>query len=90
MHCNFRPVITGSIQPERKADLRAEVSTVHPPSAERNGEPVKRGDVIVKLDETAIRDNLNSANDAVRVMLRWRLIKPNENLQRLKLCAHQA
>jgi RND family efflux transporter MFP subunit len=31
-----------------------------------NGEPVKRGDVLVKLDETSIRDSLMSAEEALR------------------------
>src|SRR5450830_1618027 len=31
-----------------------------------NGDVVKRGDILVRLDETAIRDNLNSAEDNVR------------------------
>jgi RND family efflux transporter MFP subunit len=60
------PVITGSIQPERKADLRAEVSAVVLQVLKENGEPVKRGDVLVKLDETSIRDSLMSAEESVR------------------------
>ena len=60
------PVITGSIQPERKADLRAEVSAVVLQVLKENGEPVKRGDVLVKLDETSIRDSLLSAEEALR------------------------
>jgi RND family efflux transporter MFP subunit len=60
------PVITGSIQPERRADLRAEVSAVVLQVLKENGEPVKRGDVLVKLDETSIRDGLLSAQEAVR------------------------
>jgi RND family efflux transporter MFP subunit len=60
------PVITGSIQPERKADLRAEVSAVVLQVLKENGEPVKRGDVLVKLDETSIRDSLMSAQEALR------------------------
>ena len=60
------PVITGSIQPERKADLRAEVSAVVLQVLKENGEPVKRGDVLVKLDETSIRDSLMSAEEALR------------------------
>jgi membrane fusion protein (multidrug efflux system) len=60
------PVITGSIQPERKADLRAEVSAVVLQVLKENGEPVKRGDVLVKLDETSIRDSLMSAEEAMR------------------------
>jgi membrane fusion protein (multidrug efflux system) len=60
------PVITGSVQPERKADLRAEVSAVVLQVLKENGEAVKRGDVLVKLDETAIRDSLNSAEASAR------------------------
>ncbi|MES2152581.1 MAG: efflux RND transporter periplasmic adaptor subunit [Pseudomonadota bacterium] len=60
------PVITGSIQPERKADLRAEVSAVVLQVLKENGDVVKKGDVLVKLDETAIRDSLNSAEEASR------------------------
>ncbi|MFZ6692838.1 efflux RND transporter periplasmic adaptor subunit [Undibacterium sp. SXout20W] len=60
------PVVTGSIQPERKADLRAEVQAIVLQVLKENGDVVKRGDVLVKLDETSIRDNLNSAEDNVR------------------------
>ncbi|MBI3283527.1 MAG: efflux RND transporter periplasmic adaptor subunit [Burkholderiales bacterium] len=60
------PVVTGSIQPERKADLRAEVSALVLQVLKENGDAVKRGDVLVKLDETSIRDNLNSAEDNAR------------------------
>ncbi len=60
------PVVTGSVQPERKADLRAEVSAVVLQVLKENGEPVKRGDVLVKLDETSIRDSLMSAEAAAR------------------------
>jgi membrane fusion protein (multidrug efflux system) len=60
------PVVTGSVQPERKADLRAEVSSVVLQVLKENGDVVKHGDVLVKLDETAIRDSLNSAEAAAR------------------------
>jgi RND family efflux transporter MFP subunit len=55
------PVVTGSVQPERKADLRAEVSAVVLQVLKENGDAVKRGDALVRLDETAIRDAVNSA-----------------------------
>ncbi len=77
------PVVIGSIQPERKADLRAEVSTVVLQVLKENGEAVKRGDVIVRLDETSIRDNLNSANDSARNAA-LALDQADRNLQRLK------
>jgi RND family efflux transporter MFP subunit len=62
------PVVTGSIQPERRADLRAEVSSVVLQVAKENGEVVKRGDLLVRLDDTAIRDSLASAEESVRAI----------------------
>lgn len=60
------PVITGSVQPERKADLRAEVGAVVLQVLKENGEVVKKGDLLVRLDDTSIRDSLNSAEEATR------------------------
>jgi membrane fusion protein (multidrug efflux system) len=77
------PVITGSVQPERRADLRAEVSAVVLQVLKENGDPVKRGDVLVKLDETAIRDSLNSAEEASRVATQA-LDQAERTVQRLK------
>jgi membrane fusion protein (multidrug efflux system) len=77
------PVITGSIQPERRADLRAEVSAVVLQVLKENGEAVKRGDVLAKLDETAIRDSLLSAEEAVRASSQA-LDQANRQLERLK------
>lgn len=58
--------ITGAIQPERRADLRAEVSTVVLQVLKDNGDVVHRGDLLVRLDDTAIRDSLNSAEASSR------------------------
>lgn len=77
------PVITGSIQPERRADLRAEVSAIVLQVLKENGEPVKRGDVLVRLDETAIRDTLVSAEEAQRAA-NLSLEQANRQLERLK------
>lgn len=60
------PVITGSVQPERKADLRAEVSAVVQQVLKENGQAVRRGELLVHLDDTAIRDGLTSASEAAR------------------------
>lgn len=60
------PVITGAIQPARRADLRAEVAAVVLEVAKDNGERVRRGDLIVRLDATSIRDSLASAEEALR------------------------
>ncbi|MFZ6757621.1 efflux RND transporter periplasmic adaptor subunit [Undibacterium sp. Ji50W] len=77
------PVVTGSIQPERKADLRAEVGAVVLQVLKENGDVVKRGDILVKLDETSIRDNLNSAEDNARSAA-MALDQSDRALQRLK------
>lgn len=77
------PVITGSIQPERRADLRAEVSAVVLQVLKENGEPVKKGDVLVKLDETSIHDSLLSAQEALRASTQA-LEQSQRALERLK------
>ena len=60
------PSITGSVQPERRADLRAEISTVVLQVLKENGDIVRRGDLLVRLDDTAIRDSLSSAEASTR------------------------
>ena len=60
------PVITGTIEPERRADLRAEVSAVVLQVLKENGQTVKQGDLLVRLDDTSIRDGLTSADEAAR------------------------
>ncbi len=60
------PSITGSVQPERRADLRAEVSAVVMQVLKENGDPVHRGDLLVRLDDTSIRDSLASAEASSR------------------------
>jgi membrane fusion protein, multidrug efflux system len=60
------PVITGSIQPETRADLRAELGAVVLQVLKENGQAVKRGDLLVRLDDTSIRDSLTSAQETQR------------------------
>lgn len=60
------PLITGTLQPERRADLRAEVAAVVLQVLKENGDPVRRGDLLVRLDDTAIRDSLASAEASAR------------------------
>lgn len=60
------PVISGSLQPERRADLRAEVAATVQQVLKDNGEVVRTGDLIVRLDDTAIRESLVSAEETVR------------------------
>jgi RND family efflux transporter MFP subunit len=60
------PAITGTIQPERRADLRAEVQAIVLQVLKENGDVVKRGDLLVRLDATTIRDGLSSAEASQR------------------------
>jgi RND family efflux transporter MFP subunit len=60
------PSITGSVEAERRADLRAEVSAVVLAVLKENGDPVRRGDLLVRLDQNAIRDSLTAAEASAR------------------------
>jgi RND family efflux transporter MFP subunit len=60
------PVISGSLQPEMRADLRAEVSAMVVKVHKENGEAVRKGDLLVTLDSSVLRDNLNSAEESLR------------------------
>lgn len=60
------PAVIGSVQPERRADLRAEVSAIVMQVVRENGDVVRRGDLLVRLDDTSIRDALASAEAAAR------------------------
>ena len=77
------PVLTGTIQAERRADLRAEVASVVLRVVRDNGEVVKRGELLVKLDDTPIRDSLVSAEEALRAAERS-LEGAERTFQRLK------
>jgi membrane fusion protein, multidrug efflux system len=60
------PLITGSVEAERRADLRAEMPAVVLAVLKENGDPVRSGDLLVRLDPTAIRDALTSAEASAR------------------------
>lgn len=77
------PVITGTIQPERRADLRAEVSAVVLQVLKDNGDAVKRGDLLARLDDTSIRDSVVSAEESVRALTQS-LDQAERQFQRLK------
>lgn len=77
------PVVSGTLQPERRADLRAEVGAVVLQVARDNGDAVKAGDLLARLDDTAIRESLTSAEEAVRAAAQ--ALEQNERqVQRLK------
>ncbi len=60
------PVITGALQPERRAELRAEMAAVVTQVLKENGEPVQAGELLVRLDDTALRESLASTEEALR------------------------
>lgn len=60
------PVIAGSLQPELRAELRAEVSGIVLEVLKDNGDAVTKGELLLRIDSTAIRDNLLSAQEAER------------------------
>lgn len=82
------PVITGSIQPERRADLAAEVAAVVVQVLKDNGEAVRRGDLLMRLDDTALRESLTSAEESVRSASQaWE--QAERQVQRLKTLQQQ-
>ncbi|MDX2220538.1 MAG: efflux RND transporter periplasmic adaptor subunit [Burkholderiales bacterium] len=77
------PSITGSVQPERRADLRAEIPAVVLQVLKENGDTVRRGEMLVRLDDTAIRDALASAEANVRASTQA-LEQANRQFERIK------
>ena len=77
------PVILGSIQPERRADLRSEIPAVVLQVLKDNGEPVRRGELLMRLDDSTIRESLNSADESLRAATRA-LEQAERQVQRLK------
>lgn len=60
------PVISGSLQAKKQADLRAEVAAVVVQVLKDNGDPVQQGDVLLKLDDTAFLEAQRSAQEGER------------------------
>jgi len=61
------PVISGSLQAQKQADLRSEVSAIVMQVLKDDGDTVEKGDLLVRLDDTAFRQALSSAQEAERV-----------------------
>jgi membrane fusion protein, multidrug efflux system len=82
------PVVSGAIQPAKRADLRAEVAAVVVQLLKDNGETVRAGEALLRLDDTAIRDALQSAQESLRVATQG-LEQADRNLQRLNTLREQ-
>ncbi len=83
------PVISGSLQPVIKAELNAEVSGIVMQVLKDNGDIVKAGDVLVKLDQTTYRDKLLSAQEAERSAI-VTLEQSNRQLKRMQSLSKQS
>lgn len=60
------PAISGTMTPQQAATLRAEISGPIVQTYVEQGQPVKRGQSLVRIDDTAIREALLSAQSALR------------------------
>jgi RND family efflux transporter MFP subunit len=60
------PIISGSLQAKKQADLRAEVSAIVVQVLKDNGDKVQKGDLLVRLDDTIFRQALISSQEAER------------------------
>jgi membrane fusion protein (multidrug efflux system) len=60
------PIISGSLQAKKQADLRAEVSAIVVQVLKDNGDKVQKGDLLVRLDDTTFRQALISSQEAER------------------------
>lgn len=61
------PAISGTLTPTREATLRAELSGPVTAVLAEEGQAVSAGAVLLRLDDTAIREQARSAESAVRV-----------------------
>jgi RND family efflux transporter MFP subunit len=61
------PVISGSLQARRAATLRAEVGGALLEMKVEQGQPVKKGDLLARIDDAALRDQLIAARSTARV-----------------------
>ncbi|HRH78308.1 MAG TPA: efflux RND transporter periplasmic adaptor subunit [Cellvibrionaceae bacterium] len=60
------PVISGSLQAKKQADLRSEIAAVVVQVLKDNGDLVQQGDLLLKLDDTAFLEAQRSALEAER------------------------
>lgn len=59
------PSISGSLEPERNAHVRAEITGSVLQTYAEQGEPVEHGSLLVRIDDSGLRDELLSARTAV-------------------------
>ena len=59
------PLLSGSLQPAREADVRSEITGTVVQSLADNGQAVQKGQLLARIDDTAIRDQWLSARSLV-------------------------
>jgi RND family efflux transporter MFP subunit len=59
------PLLSGSLQAAREADVRAEITGAVVQSLADNGQAVQKGQLLARIDDTAIRDQWLSARSLV-------------------------
>lgn len=59
------PLLSGSLQASREADVRAEITGTVVQSLADNGQTVQKGQLLARIDDTAIRDQWLSARSLV-------------------------
>ena len=59
------PLLSGSLEPVREAEVRAEITGTVVQSLVDNGQPVQKGQLLARIDDTAIRDQWLSARSLV-------------------------
>src|SRR5687768_14451089 len=59
------PLLSGSLQAAREADVRAEITGTVVQSLADNGQAVQKGQLLARIDDTAIRDQWLSARSLV-------------------------
>lgn len=80
------PTVTGTLEPARLATLRAETGGAVLLVRAEAGQVVKQGDLLLRLDDTAIREALRSAESGVRVS-REQSDQARRNLERAQRLA---
>ncbi len=80
------PVVSGSLQPEQRADLRAEVPGIVLEVPVDNGDVVRKGNLLVRIDATSLRDQRLSSEAAERAA-RDALDQAHRQLERMRTLA---
>lgn len=77
------PFISGSLQAKKQADLRAEIPAVLLEVLKENGAVVKKGELLLRLDDSSITQALRASEESLHTLSR-QLEQAQRQWQRLK------